>query len=103
LANGRVEAASGAKQQGPGTNDRVIDAAGITEKCERPVGRVAAAVGVAKKRTGASGCIFSGGVGKRVPAPRAVQKAPSVRLKREYTPTAVLYWPALVFRLLRDR
>jgi hypothetical protein len=46
--------------------------------------------------------VFSGAVlAMRVPAPRAVHKSPSVMLRSEYTPTAVLYRPALVFRLAR--
>src|SRR5213080_783692 len=95
---------------------RVLATAGTVEEGFKSSGRVAASVSaVAKQGEGSDGrvlspivlpksapapvAVFSAAVFKRSePAPTPVQKLPSVRLRSEYIPIAVLYVPVVRFK-----
>jgi len=100
---GRVVASFGVAKKRIKTDGRVAVAGRIAKECERSIGGVADANSVAESAP-APVAVFSFAVLlKSVPAPTPVQKLPSVILKSEYIPTAVLYRPALVSKFARAR
>jgi len=90
-SDGGVLGANGVAKERLVADGRVAATLCVAKKGEGSVGRVAVADSVAKECPCAGSRIFSCGVQRSEPAPTPVQKLPSVRLRSEYIPIAVLW------------
>jgi hypothetical protein len=89
-ADRRVAAADRVAKERSVSNGGVGTTFGVIKESERPVGEVCVACVVTQKRSSASAVFSRAVLRSSVPAPIAVLKLPSVRLRSEKIPTAVL-------------